>query len=361
MNQYNEEIFTQSVKENQPPNPVKQIKKCYNWACASLLFQFLIANAISLIGSFIYSTVLTVQLMAKENITDTVELTEKVMDSMDPAFVILLTAVSYLTANLISCLIGNAATKKLYRARIFGGIKLPAADCGLCIAAILGLQGLSMIVQLIVTNITQMSGIDSETAAMFSFSDDAARNIILILYTVVIAAFTEELLCRGVVMKLLSPVSSRFALVVSALLFGLMHGNFNQIFNGFLLGLVLGYAALKSKSVWMSVICHMAANTNAMILSFLEYKIGEDFFIAEIVYAVVLIFVGAAAIFLLYKRNGRVDDSCDRFPAESSFAVEGCNTKQLKWKLLIASPCFWIFTAIYLVTAIVMLTPLASV
>ena len=335
----------------------EQVKKCYNRACMAMLFQFLIANAIVIICSTVYSVILTTQAMA-EGITDPAALTTRITELMNPAVTIALNAVAFLIANPVAYLIGNVMTKKYYRAKAFGGIKLPAADCVLAVLAIVGLQGFSLLVQYGIMSVTKMSGINESTAAMFSFSDNTVQNVIMVIYFVFIAAITEELLCRGLVLKLFSPVSKKFAVIASAVLFGVMHGNFNQMFNGFLLGLVMGYVAVKSKSIWLPIICHMAANTNAMVLSYFEYKIGEDFFNTEIIYAVVLTVIAIIAILLLLKRNGNVDEEKDGYPVEQALEVPEEEKPACKWKALLATPCFWIFVVIYFFTALIMLTPL---
>lgn len=339
-------------------SPRQQVKKCYNRACLAMLFQFLIANAIAIIASVVYSSILTAQAMA-EGITEYEALTSRVTELMNPAVTIALNAVAFLIANPLAYFIGNVMTKKYYRAKPFGGIKLPAADCVLAVLAVIGLQGFSLLVQYGLMAITGVSAVDEATAQMMSFSDDTVKNVILVLYTVVIAATTEELLCRGLALKLFSPVSKKFAVIASAVLFGVMHGNFGQMFNGFLLGLVMGYVAVKSKSIWLPIICHMAANANAMMLGYFEYKNGEEFITFELIYAAVLVVVAIVSIVLLLKRNGKIDEENDGYPVEQALEVPEKEKPACKWKALISTPCFWIFTVIYLVTALVMLTSIA--
>lgn len=338
--------------------PRLQVKACYNRACMAMLFQFLIANVIVFIASMVYSVILTAQVMA-EGVTDPMEMTKRTTELMSPMFMILLNAIAFLIANPLAYIIGNAMTKNHYKAKPFSAIKLPAADCVIAVLAVLGLQGFSLLVQYAIMSVTQMSGVNESTAAMFTFSDNIAQNVIMVIYFVFIAAITEELLCRGLVLKLFSPVSKKFAVVASAVLFGVMHGNFNQMFNGFLLGLVIGYIAVKSKSIWIPIICHMAANTNAMVLSYLEYKIGEDFINTELIYAAVLVVIAIVSIVLLLKRNGKIDEENDGFPVETAIDVPEEVKPACKWKALLSTPCFWIFIVIYVINALIMLTPLA--
>ena len=62
----------------------------------------------------------------------------------------------------------------------------------------------------------------------------------MFLYTSVFAPLWEELLFRGFVLRTLRPFGKRFAILGSAVLFGLFHGNLIQTPYAFLIGLLLG-------------------------------------------------------------------------------------------------------------------------
>lgn len=340
----------------------RRVKKSYNWAGGVMLIQLGIVLAVQYVISFVYSAVKMVGYIVENPQPTPEQIIEFTMSLQTPFYLLVVNTVCYLIANIASFLIGKRVSKKFFPTKFLGKGKLGVPDCLLCVTAILGLQGLSMIVQFIIMSITKMSGINETTATMMTFSDNVAQNILLVVYMVVIAAITEELLCRGVMMKFLSPVSKTFALIVSSLFFGIMHGNFNQMFNGALLGLVLGYAAMKSGSLKLPIICHMAANANAMLLGLLEYKLGEKAGIIELIYAAVLIVVGIVSVVILLKRNGFINEEKDGFPVAEKLEVFSPELKKkLTWKLLVQSPTCWIFTVIYIFTAIVMVTSLNTV
>ncbi len=340
----------------------RRVRKLYNSASLSLLIQFGIATAISGAISAVYTMVVMIRL-AIQNIDMAPDalitlMTEQTMDAiLDPTFLLLTTAISYLIANLAAYFLGNLMTRKHHRARLFGGIRMRPLDCVLAVLSVLGIQMLSALVQSVVMEITHISGIDENTAGMLTFSDDILQNILMVVYTVVIAAVTEELLCRGVLLRAFSVKSTAFALFASSLLFGVMHGNFNQMFNGFLLGLVIGYAALKSRSLWLPILLHMCANGHAMLLGFFEYKLGESFALPETVYIIALAIIGVAATVVLFLRNGKPNDETDGFPVTATIeelaTVE--NPRGLTWLTLIKSPAFWIFNVIYFSTAVLLL------
>jgi len=82
----------------------------------------------------------------------------------------------------------------------------------------------------------------------------------MIIYTCLIAPIFEELLYRGAVLRSFEKYGRRFAILVSAMLFGLMHGNFYQIFMAAGIGLILGYLATEY-SIKLTIILHMINNT----------------------------------------------------------------------------------------------------
>jgi len=94
--------------------------------------------------------------------------------------------------------------------------------------------------------------------------------------TAVLAPIAEELMFRGVILRRLSSVSQSFAIFMSALIFGLMHGNFVQCVLGIFLGIVFGYAAVKTGSLILPIAGHILVNFTASMNSIAEYNIGED-------------------------------------------------------------------------------------
>lgn len=83
---------------------------------------------------------------------------------------------------------------------------------------------------------------------------------LLFLMTVIVAPIMEELIFRKLLLDRLSVYGGKFAIIVTAVAFGLFHGNIDQFFYATLGGIVLGYVAFKSENWLYSVIVHMAMN-----------------------------------------------------------------------------------------------------
>lgn len=84
----------------------------------------------------------------------------------------------------------------------------------------------------------------------------------------IMAPLSEEVLCRGVVLRLAERVSPKFwvANVIQALAFGILHGNIVQGIYAFVLGLLLGYIYGKYRNIWLCMLLHGAMNFSSFIV-----------------------------------------------------------------------------------------------
>ena len=100
---------------------------------------------------------------------------------------------------------------------------------------------------------------------------DFGSSWILFILLAVIAPVFEEFIFRGAVMELLKPYGSGIAVFVSAFCFGIYHGNFQQFFYAFALGICLGYIAYATGSLFCSTLLHAMFNSvSGIILIFLS-------------------------------------------------------------------------------------------
>ena len=91
---------------------------------------------------------------------------------------------------------------------------------------------------------------DKSLMPMLDAVSGASDTFSMFLYASVLAPVAEELLFRGFVLRTLRPYGKRFAILGSAFLFGLFHGNLLQTPYAFLMGLVLGYVAAEYSIRW---------------------------------------------------------------------------------------------------------------
>ncbi len=97
----------------------------------------------------------------------------------------------------------------------------------------------------------------------------------MIMYTCIVAPIIEELIYRGAVLRSLEKYGKRFSILVSGILFGLMHGNFYQIFMATCFGIILGYLATEY-SIKLTILLHICNNTCVEILSQITSHFGGN-------------------------------------------------------------------------------------
>lgn len=80
------------------------------------------------------------------------------------------------------------------------------------------------------------------------------------LFFVILAPVFEELLFRKAVISRISKYGDKVALIFSALIFGLFHGNLLQGGYAFVIGIFFGYVFIKTGKIIYSIVMHMFIN-----------------------------------------------------------------------------------------------------
>ena len=143
-------------------------------------------------------------------------------------------------------------------------------------------------------------------------------------------AICEELIFRGVVLKgLRRNFSDITAVLLSALMFCLMHGNLQQFAYTFLLGVVLGWIATRTGSIFSSMIVHFVNNFIVITLAFIEemtsWSMYIDFSWWFVLVALLLLCVTGVIIFLIdmffFKHKNDVEEEKEREKRPSLFLI----------------------------------------
>ena len=99
--------------------------------------------------------------------------------------------------------------------------------------------------------------------------------LLSVLLMAVIPAICEELLFRGVVLHgLRSRFSDWGAILLSAIMFALMHGNLQQLVYPFILGAIMGWLVLRTGSLVSSILVHFINNFLVVTLNFIQNMTG---------------------------------------------------------------------------------------
>ena len=102
---------------------------------------------------------------------------------------------------------------------------------------------------------------------------------VTLLSVSVFAPFFEEWLCRGILLRgLLKKVSPAWAIVISSLVFGLIHMNLWQAIPAFLIGCLFGYVYYKTGSLKLTMLMHCVNNTLSVAVSRIPGLEDAEFF-----------------------------------------------------------------------------------
>lgn len=163
------------------------------------------------------------------------------------------------------------------------------------IILVLGLNYISSFLTLILTAV--LEGFGASTTA-----SEAALNftsgVPMIIYAILVAPLFEEFLYRGALLRYLERFGAKFAILISAIMFGLMHGNIIQIPSAILIGIVFGFIA-KEYSIKLSILLHIINNAFAISVGFIKSKI----ILGVLALFIIGIITATVAIIIVYLCN----------------------------------------------------------
>ncbi len=178
-----------------------------------------------------------------------------------------------------------------------------------------------------------------------------------LLVMVILAPLFEEFIFRKQLIDRMAPYGGKLAVVCSALIFGLFHGNFNQFVYATALGLVLGYVYLKTGKLRYTVGVHMGVNflggiVSSWLLENLDLEAMDDpervmevftspVFIAYLCFLVFVLVSIVVGLVLLCRNARRVQ-----------FAVAPKELGRGKWKLAWLNAGMLVFTLLCLASIV---------
>lgn len=115
-------------------------------------------------------------------------------------------------------------------------------------------------------NLTTLMGASAQTPAQL---------LTELVYVALVPALVEEIAFRGIVLGMLRKHSDGLAVVLSALLFGLFHGNVIQLPFATCFGLAAGYITLRTGSLWPVIVLHFINNASSSLFAYFSPQIGR--------------------------------------------------------------------------------------
>lgn len=210
---------------------------------------------------------------------------------------------------------------------------------GLCVAMVANYASSA------VMNLFEAFGYDAYID--MSHSPKAIDDIIIYyLSYAVIPAFAEEFAFRGIVLGCIRKHSDSLAIIISSVMFGLMHGNFMQIPFAFIVGLVLGFVTVKTNSLIPAIIIHFLNNATSVTLDIISSNADLPISLINLIYTVIMITIASCGIIstitLIKKYKGL-------FKMPTS---DGLLTFKQKVIIFCQSPTMIVFTVLTLIESI---------
>lgn len=140
--------------------------------------------------------------------------------------------------------------------------------------------------------------------------DTPVKVLMAFISIAIVPALCEEFLFRGCILSNLLPYGKTTAILASAVLFSMMHGNFAQFFYTFVAGLVLGAVYVETGSIWPCTFIHLFNNFYSVIQQVIYERAGETeqinivIFVMEVMIPAAGLALGAWLIYLKLK-NGK--------------------------------------------------------
>ncbi|MBQ2266371.1 MAG: CPBP family intramembrane metalloprotease [Clostridia bacterium] len=160
-----------------------------------------------------------------------------------------------------------------------------------------------------------------------------------ILATAVVPALVEEFACRGIVLGSLRKYGEGFAVLTTAIMFGLIHGNFQQIPFAFMVGLILGFVTVKTGSIWPAILIHFYNNFSSVIFDYVFDGMAIELQnVIYTIYLIVCLFIGILGVLLL-----RNNTEIFKFAPSNTDASE---KQKYKWYFLTETTIFVILICI---------------
>jgi membrane protease YdiL (CAAX protease family) len=136
-------------------------------------------------------------------------------------------------------------------------------------------------------------GVLADVSELLTVGDDPVCNVLYFVILVVAPAILEEFCYRGVICGRLIKYNRTAAVLISSILFSLIHMNFDQIPFAFAAGLLMGYVYVRTGSIWSTVIIHAVNNGFAYFSEYLFYEYDSAMSMQQ------LYMIGWAAVFIV--------------------------------------------------------------
>lgn len=239
----------------------RQIRKKYNFAALVLIINIVLFNVLAEVFIITASMILGGGFSAESYQAGRKLLVQNELLS------ILISCLTPIISEVTAILIGVKIFRINLKSLSLNRDNYSGTTIAKLITLSLGLQFAAAIIIVIVQYF--LGGYDLEGAAPdLTATHSFAANVILCFYACLLGPVLEEFLYRGILLQSMRKYNERFAIFLSALIFGLMHQNYQQFILGFLVGIPLAIVAIKYESILPTIFAHIFMNTTGMLQTY---------------------------------------------------------------------------------------------
>lgn len=128
-----------------------------------------------------------------------------------------------------------------------------------------------------------------DTSPDFSLNGSVLFNTFTFISVVILAPIFEELIFRGMILNTLTKYNKMFAIIVTSLLFGLLHLNITQAIPAFFMSLVLCYMYVQTDSILVTILAHAGNNFLALMSAYSNHILITVLVLALVIYGLITI------------------------------------------------------------------------
>lgn len=104
--------------------------------------------------------------------------------------------------------------------------------------------------------------------------------LVAVVVMCILPAVFEEVLFRGVVFNYFRQFGKKAAVIISSLLFAIMHFDFSNFFATFLLGLICAYMVVNTNRIIYPMLAHFAVNFTSVLSTYIQnFELVNNFYI----------------------------------------------------------------------------------
>ena len=188
-------------------------------------------------------------------------------------------------------------------------------------------------------NMISMCFVDNAVAAV---SGEILDTPFFVIFTLmgILGPMSEELVCRGIVYHGYKRTGTMMqALLLSSMIFALMHMNFNQAAYAFVIGVAMVLLVEATGSIWSSILVHVTFNSQQVCLMYLvdygeqQLQEAQEALTTDMMILAISVYLVAGCVLAWIAKNEKREDNLRAIWKTRKFKKEG---KVITVPLLIA-------------------------